>query len=89
MKIAIVLSSPPLRQVFRGIDVRAVTIVAERAIWPMLEAGQPVVVTVQCGNSRQQAQVNQYFNDLIRNETRFLAGMTDSKASRHTSSPSA
>ncbi len=89
MKIAIVLSSPPVRQVFRGIDVRGVAIVAERAMWPLLEAGQPVVVTVQCGNARLQAQVNQYFNDLIQNETQFLSSSAVSKASRHTSSPSA
>ena len=73
MKIAIVISAPPMRQVFRGVDVRAVTIVAERALWPLLECGQPVTVTIQTGSARMQAQLNGYFLDLIRNEQEFLA----------------
>ena len=73
MKIAIVISAPPMRQVFRGVDVRAVTIVAERALWPLLEYGQPVTVTVQTGGARMQAQLNGYFLDLIRNEQDFRA----------------
>jgi len=40
MKIAIVLSAPSLRQVFRGNDPRAVSIVTERALWPLLETGE-------------------------------------------------
>ena len=68
MKIAIVLSAPPMRQVFRGIDIRSVAIVAERALWPQIEAGNAVTVTVQCGNARVQAQLNSYFLDLIHAE---------------------
>lgn len=73
MKISIVLSAPPMRQVFRGVDVRAVAIVVERALWPLLEAGLPVTVTVQCGGARTQAQLNSYFQDLVRDEQAFLA----------------
>ena len=73
MKVAIVVSAPPMRQVFRGVDVRAVACVAERSLWPLLEAGQPLTVTVQCGNARVQAQLNSYFLDLISEEREFLA----------------
>ena len=71
MKVSIVLSAPPMRQVFRGVDVRAVAIVVERALWPLLEAGMPVTVTVQCGGARTQAQLNAYFQDLVRDEHAF------------------
>lgn len=65
MKVAIVISAPPLRQVFRGEDVRAVAIVAEKALWPLVESGTSVSVTVQCGGARQQARLNDYFRDII------------------------
>jgi hypothetical protein len=73
MKISIVVSAPPMRQVFRGVDVRAVAVVVERALWPLLEAGLPVSVTVQCGNARTQAQLNTYFQDMVRDEREFRA----------------
>lgn len=71
MKIAIVISSPPLRQVFRGEQPRAVCVIAERALWPLLEAGSPLTVTVQCSSARTQAQLNDYFNELIATEREF------------------
>jgi hypothetical protein len=82
MKIAITLSAPPIRQVFRGVDVRAVAIVVERALWPLLEAGQPVQATVQCGNARVQALLNTYFTDMIRDEQAFIATENRSKSAR-------
>lgn len=71
MKIAIVISSPPLRQVFRGENPRAVAVIAERALWPLLEAGAPLSVTVQCSSARAQAQLNDYFNELVAEEREF------------------
>ncbi len=71
MNLAIVLSAPPMRQVFRGIDVRSVAIVAERALWPLLESNLSVTVSVQCGKKDVQAKLETYFLELIRSDREF------------------
>ncbi len=73
MKIATVLSAPPMRQVFRGSDPRSVAVVAEKALWPLLEADQLVAVEVQCADEALQSGVSEYFKTLIGEERSFRA----------------
>lgn len=73
MKIAIVLSAPPMRQVFRGSDQRSVAVVAEKALWPLLEADQLVAVEVQCADEALQSGLSAYFKSVIEEERSFRA----------------
>lgn len=80
MKLAIILSAPSLRQVFRGGDPRAVSIVTERALWPLLEAGEDVRIDVQCDDPAQRAQLESYFASLLKDEKAFLASLPANRA---------
>lgn len=77
MKIAIILSAPSLRQVFRGNDPRAVSVVTERTLWPLLEAGDDVSVEVQCDDVANRRALKQYFAALVADEKAFLASQAN------------
>ena len=65
MKIAIILSAPSLRQVFRGNDPRAVAIVTERTLWPLMEAGDDIGVEIQCDDPVTKSLLATYFHGLL------------------------
>ena len=68
MCIAIAIVSPGMRQVLRGEDIRCVVRVAEREIWQLLEAGQPVRTAVACEDHADEIKIAAYFEDLVREE---------------------
>ncbi len=69
MSIVIVVSSPPDRQAYRSDDPRSATVLAEKAIWPLLKLGRKVNVVVQATDPNVEKNLQRYFRDLIRTET--------------------
>jgi hypothetical protein len=68
MSVVIVISSPPDRKAYRSSDPRSAVLLAEQALWPMLESGRKVSVIVQATDMQLQQSLQRYFQDLVRTE---------------------
>ncbi|MCC2098846.1 MAG: hypothetical protein KDJ29_18285 [Hyphomicrobiales bacterium] len=68
MSVVIVVSSPPDRKAYRSNDPRSAVVLAEKALWPLLESGRKVSVIVQATDVQLQQSLQRYFRDLVRVE---------------------